>query len=98
MSYVDGITTTVAAGTTSNTVITSAAGKLRKILVTSTAGAAATNVYDNASAASGTIIGCVPASAATGTLIDFSTGMPALNGITIGGAATNPAMTIVWST
>jgi hypothetical protein len=85
-------TTTVAAGVTGDTVIKATPGRLCRVLVTSTAGAAVTNIWDNASGHTGTIIGTFVASVAAGTTVDFQ--MPAANGITVGGAATNPAMTI----
>lgn len=85
-------TTTVTAGTASDTVIKASAGRLCRVLVTSTAGAASTAFYDNASAGSGTIIGIFPAAVAAGTVGDFE--IPAASGITLKGAATNPAMTI----
>lgn len=85
-------TTAVSAGTMGNTVIKASAGRLCRVLVTSTAGAATTAFYDNATTNSGTIIGIFPAATAAGTIGDFE--MPAVNGITLAGAATNPAMTI----
>jgi len=85
-------TVSVAAGATGNTVVKGSAGRLARILTTTANGAAAVAVYDNASAATGTVIGYIPASASAGTLVDFS--MPAALGITVGGSATNPAMTV----
>jgi hypothetical protein len=61
------------------------------VLLQAVNGAAAVLVYDNATAASGTVIGVIAATAPVGTY-DFE--MPAVNGITVGGASTNPAMTV----
>lgn len=89
----NGIATgVVTAGVTTPTTVKTLSGYLSRVLVTSANGAAAINIYDNASAASGTIVGIVPASAAAGSVYTF--GMPVTNGITVGGAATNGALTI----
>lgn len=82
----------IAAGAVANTVVKASAGRLCRVLLTSANGAAAVTFYDNASTASGTVIGYIPASAAVGSLYDFQ--MPAALGITVGGASTNPAMTV----
>ncbi len=81
----------IAASTAGNTVVKNGPGRLARILVT-TAGTNPLNVFDNASAPSGTQIALVPASAAAGTMIDCQT--PALNGITVQGNASNPGVTI----
>lgn len=89
----DGDTTAaVAATTTTNTVIKTGSGTLGKILVTSVNGAAAINIYDSSTTATGTIIGVVPASAAAGTI--YPLGMPFENGLLVAGASTNGALTI----
>lgn len=81
---------------TSLTVIKAAPGRLARILVTTANGANQINIYDNASAASGTIIGAVPASAAvTGIPLDIQ--MPALAGITIAATASAGTITVSWS-
>lgn len=85
-------TMAIPAGTVTNTVIKGTAGRLCRILVTSLAGAAVTTIYDNATTNSGTIIGYIVAATVAGTMFDFQ--LPATNGITVGGAATNPAMTV----
>lgn len=72
-------------------VISPTPARLCKVLVT-VAGTTAATIYDNATAASGTIIGYIAASTAVGTLIDFQ--MPAEFGITVGGATTAPGLTI----
>jgi hypothetical protein len=78
----------------SATVIKASAGFLQKVIVT-TLGTAQLNIYDNASAGSGTIIGIVPASTPVGTVLTFNS--PAVNGITIGGAASQPALTVFFA-
>jgi hypothetical protein len=85
----------VAAAVTAPTVVKVGKGRLGSILLSTANGAAAVNVYDSAAAASGLIIGCIPASAPIGTVVNFD--MPAANGIVVGGAATNPAMTVSYS-
>lgn len=85
-------TVAVASGATADTVVKASAGRLCRVLLTSANGAAAVSIYDNASTHSGTVIGYIPASAAAGSTYDFQ--IPASNGITVGGASTNPAMTI----
>lgn len=49
--------------------------------VTTALSAAAITLYDNASAASGTVIGVIPASAAAGTAYTFPSPIPVANGI-----------------
>lgn len=89
-------TAVVVSGATSNTLIKTGNGVLGRVLVTSTNGAAAITIYDaNAPATgaiTGTVIGVVPASAAVGAVYTF--GMPFENGLIVGGAATNGALTI----
>ena len=86
----------VPSGVTTNTLIKSGSGTLGRVLVTSANGAAAINIHDANSPASGaitgTIIGVVPASATVGTVITL--GMPFSVGCLVGGAATNGALTI----
>jgi len=59
--------------------IRAAQSRLCKVLVTTVIGANAIVFFDNASAASGTIIGIIPAATAANTVITFD--MPASNGI-----------------
>jgi hypothetical protein len=84
-------TAAVAAGTAADTVISPAPGRLCKVLVT-TLGTNAMQIFDNASAGSGRIIGQLAASAPVGTLLELS--IPAALGITVKGSAQNPAVTI----
>lgn len=83
----------VAGGTTSDVVVKATAGRLCKVLVR-TLGSAQCEIYDNASAGSGKIIGVIAASAAAGTFLDFQ--MPAANGITVKGASNQPAITVFY--
>jgi hypothetical protein len=83
----------IAAGVTANTVVKGSPGRLARILVTAS-GTGALNVFDNSSAASGTQIALVPASAPAGTLVDCQA--PALSGITVQGNAANPGITIFY--
>lgn len=87
-------TTTTAYSATATTVIKASAGRLVSLLVT-TAGTVDVPIYDNASAASGTIIGMVPAAATKGQVIVCAA--PAANGITVGGLAGNAAFTVFWA-
>jgi hypothetical protein len=87
-----GLTATaVASGTSADTVIKATPGRLCRVLVTVT-NTNPMNIYDNASAGSGTVIGCLPASPTVGNVYDFQ--MPAANGITVDGHASNPGVTI----
>lgn len=84
-------TAAIAAGATGPQIVKASPGRLARIVLAAANGAAAITVYDNATAASGTAIGYIAASAAAG-VYDFQ--MPAKNGITVGGASTNPAMAV----
>lgn len=85
-------TGTAAAATAA--VISAVPGRLNRIAIT-TLGSAATPVYDNASAASGTILFNIPASPAVGTI--YNVQMPAANGIYVGGTTNTSAVTISYS-
>ena len=77
------------------TVIKAAPGKLFRVIIT-TAGTSAINIYDNAAAASGTIIGSIPATTAVGNIYSFD--MPAVLGLTVaGGSGTTPGFTVSYS-
>ena len=85
----------VAAGTaTTPQPIKGAPGYLSGALVTA-AGSAALLIFDNASQASGTVIGYVPASATVGSFWPFN--MPALVGITAGKVSGSPGVTLAFS-
>jgi hypothetical protein len=68
-------------------------GRVCSITVTTT-GSGLLVIYDNASAASGTILAALPASPALGR---YPVDMPALNGITVSSPASSPAVTIGYS-
>lgn len=91
MPYSDR-TKTVATGA-GNTTILDQSGRLREVLVT-TAGTGSGNVeiYDNASAATGTLIGLIPATVDAGTSYTFM--MPAAFGITVKNVSNGPVLTI----
>lgn len=72
-------------------VIKQTSGRICRVLVTAT-GTGVCTFYDNPSAASGTVIGVVPASATVGTVYQFD--MPAANGIFASNAASGPALTV----
>lgn len=76
---------------TSLAVVKAAPGRLCRIHLVTVNGANAIAIFDNASAASGTQIATVAASAAAGTVLDLQ--IPVVNGITI--AATASAATLV---
>lgn len=66
-------------GLTATGVVKPSAGRLLKIIVTTVLGAGAVTVYDNASAASGTVLMVIPSTTAAGTVYDIQ--LPAVNGI-----------------
>lgn len=85
----------VAAGTTTSAqVIKASAGYLAGALVTS-AGTVALSIYDNASAASGTPIGYIPANPTAGTFYPFN--MPDANGIVAGKVNNSSGVTLAFS-
>jgi len=68
--------------------VKAAPGRLASILVTTALSAAAVTIYDNPSAASGTVLAVIPASSAIGTRIVVD--LPAFSGIyaSFGGTGT----------
>lgn len=80
---------------TSLTVIKSTPGRLARVLCSTANATNAINIYDNASAASGTIIGVIPTTATAGQIFDLQ--MPAANGITIAATASAGTITVSWS-
>lgn len=79
----------------SATVVKNSAGYLSGVLVSAAGTAQAMTIFDNASAASGTVIGFVPSTATAGSFWPFN--MPAANGITCSGSSNNPAVTVAFS-
>jgi hypothetical protein len=88
-----GSTKYVASGGGTN-VIKASAGRLVKVQVT-TLGATALTFYDNASAASGNIVGIIPASMAAGG-VPIAFDWPCANGITGDFLAGSPAVSIAY--
>jgi hypothetical protein len=85
-------TVAIAAGaSTVAQVVKASAGRLCRIIVTTT-GTADLKFYDNASAASGTVIGYIPSAATLGQSFDIQ--MPASNGITAGLLNGSAAVTV----
>jgi hypothetical protein len=89
-------TTPIAAGKSTDTVIKGSAGTFYGIIIT-TLGVAGPIVYDNVTTSSGTIVGSAIASAPLGFILGPPMGVQCLNGITVKGGATMPAMTILWN-
>jgi hypothetical protein len=85
-------TVAIAASKTANTVVKASVGRLCRVLVTTVGTSTTVSIFDNATTNSGTVIGIFPGTAVAGTVYDFE--MPAVNGITVGGASTNPALTV----
>lgn len=84
----------IAAGTAGNTVVKGTPGTFYGVFA-STVGAGGGLVYDNATTNSGTPVGVAP------TAVGFDQGVPAagvncVNGITVAGGATNPALTVFY--
>lgn len=91
-----GAASTAAVAANAGTVVVkSSPGRLNKVLVTTAASTGVLTIYDNASAASGTVLAVVPASTAAGTL--YSLDMPATNGITVSAPASCAAVTISYT-
>lgn len=85
-------TGTVAAATAG--VISVTGGRLCHIVVNSS-GSVATPIYDNASAASGTVIYTVAASPTVGAVVVAN--MPVANGIYVGGTTNTSALTVSYT-
>lgn len=87
-------TVATAANLGTNTVVKGAPGRLCRVLVSAapTTTTGTTTIYDNATTASGTALAVISNATAVGTVIDVN--MPAALGITVGGNANAPGMTI----
>jgi hypothetical protein len=93
----DGIVTTaIAAGVTTDTVVQSFPNRRLVSILVTTLGTNAMLIYDNASAGSGKVIGVVPASSPVNG-IPLTPRMPAALGITVKGNAANPGVTISYT-
>ena len=88
------LTANVTAQTAGAAAIKTGAGRLCRIITTSAA-TAGMLFYDNATSASGTVIGAIPASAAIGSMYDVQ--MPFTNGIWPAGAVGTPSCTLGYS-
>jgi hypothetical protein len=77
------------------TVVKASAGYLSGVIVSAAGTSQAMTIFDNASAASGTVIGVIPSGATAGQYFPFN--MPAANGITCSGSSNNPAVTAAYS-
>jgi hypothetical protein len=86
--FIKGIA--AASGTTT---LKAAPGRLCRIVIT-VAGTASITVFDNASAASGTVLFISPATTSVGQIFDIQ--MPAQNGITVSNPASSPGFTASW--
>ncbi len=85
----------VAAGTGTTPVVVKASAGYLKLFVVTTTATAAMSFYDNASAASGTVLYTTAANIAAGTIIVLD--MPFLNGLTLSQASGSAAVTIAYS-
>jgi hypothetical protein len=92
--YGGGLSTAVAQGKVSDTIIAAVPARLCRVIVTAT-GTAPTQIFDNPAAGSGMVIGIIPTATAVGTVLDFS--MPAATGITVKGLATNHGFTVSYN-
>lgn len=93
-----GPTTTFAqpANTVGDVVGKNSSGRLWSATVTTT-GTAGLDIYDNASAGSGTKLLSIPANATVGSIYNFTNGTPAANGVTSHGVLNCPAVTFSFS-
>lgn len=89
-----GGTTAVSVASATPGFVKASAGRLCKVIIT-TLGTGSQIFYDNASAASGTILFATAASAPVGTIYDIQA--PAVNGIYAAGAASTPVCTVLYS-
>lgn len=85
----------VPAGTATDTVVKASPGTFYGMLVTTSAAGTPT-IYDNASGHTGTILSMAPAST-IGSVPTPAIGVTAVNGITVQGSASNPALVIYWN-
>jgi len=89
-----GGTTAVSVASATPGAVKASAGRLCRVIIT-TLGTGSQVFYDNASAASGTILFATAASAPVGTIYDIQA--PAANGIYAAGAASTPVCTVLYS-
>ncbi len=84
----------VAAGTGTTPVVVKASGGYLKGFVVTTTASAAMSFYDNASAASGTVLYTTASNIAAGTIVVLD--MPFANGLTLSQASGSAAVTIAY--
>lgn len=90
-----GAHTVAVAAAGGTVVVKGVAGRLCRAIVTTAGTTGAVTFYDNASAASGTVLGVVPGAATAGTVFEFQA--PTVNGIVASAAASSAAVTVVFS-
>ena len=93
LSTVGGQFSQAVASGANTVVIKAAPGRLCRLVIT-TAGTASVTIFDNASAASGTVLFVSPATTSIGTIFDIQ--MPAQAGITVLNPASSPGFTVSW--
>ncbi|GGX40619.1 hypothetical protein GCM10010341_73200 [Streptomyces noursei] len=94
-SSIGGTATVPIAAGAGTVVVKGAAGRLCRVVVTAAGSTGAVTFYDNASAASGTVLAVVPGGAGVGTVYEIQ--MPAANGIVASAAASSVALTVAYS-
>lgn len=77
---------------TASGVVSSHDGYYVGYIVTTALGAGAITIYDNASAASGTVVDVIPASSAAATKVNFATPVKMTNGIYASFASTGTVL------
>jgi hypothetical protein len=91
-----GAASTAAVAANAGTVVVkSSPGRLSKVVVTTAASTGVLTVYDNASAASGTVLAVVPASTTAGTV--YALDLPAANGIVVSAPASCAGVTLSYT-
>ena len=71
------------------------AGRLARVTVTTVTASAVVTIYDNASAASGTILQVIPIAAAVGTI--YMVDLPFVSGLTVQSTGATGAITVGYS-
>jgi hypothetical protein len=88
-------TTGQIAGAAGTTTLLVSAGRLGQVVVLSTGtGTGLVSIFDNATTASGNIVGVISATATAGTVITFD--MPVAHGITVQNVASGPALAVAF--
>lgn len=95
LSVHDGGDRNKAIASAAGTVVVSGAPSSLVTAVITAAGTASLTCYDNASAASGTVIAVTPATTSVGQIYSFN--MPAANGITCSDPTSGPGVTLSYN-